>query len=117
MRHILKSLSLGVFLLVPVMTSPLAPKGRDATACGVIQEALIASQQIKTGTARADVERRFIRDGGAQFRSATRYVYRRCSYLHLDVDFEMIGAAGISPSPEDKVVKVSKLYVDYSAKD
>ena len=117
MSHILKSIFLAAFLLLPLLASSRAPTTQDANACSVVQQALVASREIKAGATRADVERHFVRDGGVQFRQTTRYVYRQCPYLRLDVDFDVTRGAAASFSPEDKVVKVSKLYVDYSTKD
>jgi hypothetical protein len=117
MSHILKAMLFAAVLLLPLTPSSRPQEAQNAPACAMVRQALTAYQQIKVGSTRADVERYFIRDGGAQFRQNTRYVYRQCSYLHLDVDFEEKGEAGTSLSPEDKVARVSKLYVDYAAKD
>ena len=72
---------------------------------------------ITAGVARREVEKYFERDGGAQFPTSTSYVYIACHYLHLDVEFETKGLPGRLFSPDDVVVKASKLYVDYSSKD
>ena len=87
------------------------------SACDIVGQALTDSQQIKTGNVRGEVERYFERDGGAQFPNSTKYVYKKCRYLHIDVEFESKAVPGHLFSPGDVVVRTSKLYVDYSAKD
>ena len=52
-----------------------------------------------------------------QFASKTRFIHRECKYLHVDVDFELVKPANIQPSPEDRIIKVSKLYLEYSIND
>jgi hypothetical protein len=85
--------------------------------CGVIDAALSDYQHIKTGITRRDVDRYFELDGGLQFPSSARYVYPKCRYLHLDIEFEAKGNVDRPLSPDDKVVKASRLYVDYPVKD
>jgi hypothetical protein len=87
------------------------------SVCDVIGQALKNSQQIGAGVPRREVERYFERDGGAQFPSSTRYVYAQCRYLRIDVEFETKGVAGQLFSPDDLVVKTSRLYVDSPTKD
>lgn len=44
-------------------------------------------------------------------------VYPKCQYIHVNIDLDDKASAGHLFSPEDVVIKPSKLYVDYSAKD
>lgn len=92
------------------------PQSQDG-GCEVVVQALRDSQEIKSGNVRREVERNFERDGGLQFPSSTRYVHKRCHYLHLDVEFDPKAVPGRLFSPEDVVVRTSKLYVDTLAKD
>jgi hypothetical protein len=87
-------------------------------SCLLIQQALTDYGRIKVGVTRRDVERYFTPDGGAQFPGATRYVYLKCAYMHVDIEFDAKGtlSKGLF-SADDVVTKTSKLYVDYSAKD
>jgi len=91
--------------------------GQADTSCKVVGGALKDSQQIKAGVARRDVEKYFAQDGGLQFPSTTRYVYSKCPYLHIDVEFAPKAVPGQLFSADDVVVKASKLYVDYAGKD
>jgi len=74
---------------------------------------------------RKDVEEYFKYDGGMQFLPANaRYVWTACAYLKLDVEYEPppnrawdLTSRKDPTSPEDRVRKVSKLYVDYPVTD
>jgi hypothetical protein len=72
---------------------------------------------VRPGVLRKDVEKYFEREGGLQFPGTTHYVYPKCPYLHVDVEFEDKGKTDALFSPEDIVVTASKLYVGYSVKD
>jgi hypothetical protein len=95
--------------LIPLNLSYCPPQKEQPDACGLIQEALADYGHIKVGATRADVARYFTPDGGMQFPSPTRYVHPKCNYLHVNVEFEVKKPTGVSFSPEDKVVSVSKL--------
>lgn len=91
--------------------------GQTNSSCGDVEQALKDSEQIKAGVVRGEVEKYFVQDGGLQFPRSTRYVFSKCPYLHMDVEFEPKAVPGQLFSADDVVVKTSKLYVDYSAKD
>ena len=110
-----------LFAIVCILVTPLAAgtqrdQGQDPS-CVVIQQALHDCQRIKVGITRGEVEKYFAQEGGMQFPTNTRYVYPKCQYLHVDVEFTAKGPAEHLFSNEDIVTKVSKLYVDYSTKD
>lgn len=115
MTRLAKILISVLLLVVLSAANPGAQTDRDA--CKVIQQALADYGDLKTGMTRRDVSRHFIQDDGLQFASPTRYVHPKCNYLHVDVEFELVKPTEIRFSPEDRVVKVSKLYVEYPAKD
>jgi hypothetical protein len=117
MKHHLWLLVVISILALPAVAESLKRQAQADSPCSVIDQALNNYQQIKAGVHRKDVERYFDREGGMQFPSATRYVYAKCRYLHVDVEFEAHGKSDSPLSPDDVVIKFSKLYVDYSAKD
>jgi hypothetical protein len=51
--------------------------------------------------------------------SETRYVFRQCPLLQISVKFDVVndGDRGAIGSPRDAVRVVSRLYVEYGAKD
>jgi hypothetical protein len=92
------------------------------SSCALVKEALNDSSHIKAGMTRAEVEKSFRADGGLQFfsksGSTTRYVYRKCELIKIDVKFEaaVVSQTG-SWSPNDIVVSVSKPYLEYPFSD
>ena len=110
-----------LFAIVCILVTPLAAgtqhdQGQDSS-CVVIQQALTDCQRIKVGITRGEVEKYFAQEGGAQLPPNTRYVYPKCRYLHVDVEFTPKGPPEHLFSREDIVMTVSKLYVEYEAKD
>jgi hypothetical protein len=82
----------------------------QAACCDVVKSALHDVQQLKVGMMRREVEEHFEQDGGFRPLGKENYVYRRCAYIHVDVEYK-IGADAKGPSPADKVVSVSQPYV------
>ncbi len=66
---------------------------------------------------RSDLERYFVMSGGMAFRDHTNYVYRKCGYIRVEVDFSPDPAVEREFSPNDVVTKTSKLFIDYPSKD
>ena len=116
MKTMLK-LSIILSILVALPLTRARNQDEAASACPLIKQALKDYSQLKVGSTRADVEKYFVQDGGAQFPDATRYVYPQFKYLHVDVDFAHSGPADRLFSPADTVTRVSKMYVEYPAKD
>jgi len=82
-----------------------------------LSRALSASRHITVGKQQKDAEKYFERDEGLQFPSTTRYTYAHCRLRHLDVEFDATKNAEVAFSPDDTAKSVSKLYVEYEAKD
>jgi hypothetical protein len=117
MKRISPFLVAAVMLCMASGASPEAKESTDESTCPLIERALKDYQQVKNASSRKEVAKYFVPDGGMQFPAKTRYVYPRCSYLHVDVEFELVKPAEIAALPDDKVIGVSKLYVDYATKD
>jgi hypothetical protein len=81
--------------------------------CSLVQDALKASDAVKPGMSRKDVEAQFESDGGMQTGAWGRYVFRRCRTIKIDVRFtgadEGTGAAML---PTDKVLGASRPYLE-----
>ena len=93
-----------------------APVPQDAEA--VITEALRAAGDLKVGDTRACVERSFELEGGLQIREKSRYVFKNCGYIKIDVEFSKKGDALPAGFPfTDIVVHVSKPYLEYAITD
>jgi len=79
----------------------------------MIKEALKAVDKLKVGETRADVEQSFVPDGGKQIRTITRYTFKRCDYIKIDVKFSIQGVANPwAFSSADVIVHISKPYLE-----
>jgi hypothetical protein len=86
--------------------------------CVEIRQALDDYLQIKVGMTRREVEKQFKEDGGMQVRGQTRYVYKKCAYVQVEISFKLADSRKtVESSPDDIVTKVSKPYLAYMAVD
>jgi hypothetical protein len=83
----------------------------------IAEQALLDRGHITSATTRSDVEAHFELDGGLQFREKAVYVYRKCPYLKIDVEFKADPAVEKALAPNDTVISVSRMYVDFPARD
>jgi hypothetical protein len=78
---------------------------------------------IKPGMTRKDLLGMLTGEGGISTRTQRRYVYKHCPYIKLDVEFspteqpDDAGQAEYYESPDDKIVKISRPYLEYSIMD
>ncbi len=117
MKFRFKMLVMGLLLVLPLGANQQRNLSQNCPPCGDFTEALKDYQRIKVGIPRKEVEKYFERGGGSQFPSAAHYNYPKCYYLHVDVKFEVSGKEGKPFSPDDTVLEVSRLYVDYPTMD
>jgi len=76
---------------------------------------LKAAQSVQVGMSRSDLLKVFTTEGGISTPSQRTYVYRECPYIKVDVKF-----AAASRSEEfsnDRIVKISRPYLAFSAMD
>ncbi|MGH9864242.1 MAG: hypothetical protein ACRD4H_02385 [Candidatus Acidiferrales bacterium] len=86
--------------------------------CTIVKEALDTSSHLIVGVTRREVDKNFKLDGGMQSFSTSRYVYSKCEYIKLDIDFKhAVPGNPAVPSPDDTVVKISKPYLQYPMTD
>ena len=86
--------------------------------CSVVQQALFAAKGLDPGKTRADVEANFEMDGGLQTTDTVRYVFKNCRAIQILVRFE--GDEPGRPAaalPTDRIVTVSRPYLEYQAMD
>lgn len=80
-----------------------------------ISSVLTWTADIKPGMTRKDLLRVFAEEGGISTRTQRTYALKRCSYIHVDVEFSP-AANGKDQAHEmlsDKILKISKPYLDY----
>jgi hypothetical protein len=113
---------LSVFALLLLMAvSPRIYAGEEnSDGCGVVAEALAAAGELKPGMVRSDLEKKnFVPDGGISFPSSGTYVFKKCHYIKIDVEFDAhdFDKTTHSLSRTDPIVKVSKPYLAYPVAD
>jgi hypothetical protein len=74
---------------------------------------------VKEGMTRKDLLRVFTIEGGLSNRHQRTYVLKQCPYIKVDVEFSPVGDAQnlIAESPDDKIIKISRPYLQYSTMD
>jgi hypothetical protein len=83
-----------------------------------IAKSLKEIETVKVGTTRNDLLKVFQEEGGISTRTWRRYVYRECPYIKVDVEFEPVGEPEKrSQSPKDKIIKISKPFLEWSIMD
>ena len=84
-----------------------------------VGKSLKEMEAIKVGMTRAELLKVFTGEGGLSTRSQQTYVYRECPYFKVDVRFEPVGGARGNDfvSPDDKIVTISRPYLDWSVLD
>ena len=90
----------------------------DSEAVRWIAASLTDMQGIKVGMTRAEMLKVFMEEGGISNRHWRRYVYRKCGYIKVDVEF----APANNPdshdeSPEDRITKISQPFLEWSIRD
>ena len=77
---------------------------------------------IQPGMTRKDLLRLFTTEGGLSSRTQKRYVYKHCPHIKVDVEFfpadDLRGEQDpMADNPADKIVKISKPFLEYSIMD
>jgi hypothetical protein len=77
---------------------------------------------IKPGMTRKELFGVLAEEGGLSTRTQRRYVYKHCPYIKVDVEFSPVDEIGTgqdatSENPDDKIVKISRPYLEYSITD
>ena len=74
-------------------------------------------QTLKPGMTRGDLARMFVEEGGISTRAHRKYVYRTCPYIKVDIEFSPSDRDPWKENPEDKIVNISRPYLEYSIMD
>ena len=106
------------FISAAAILPPSASRGTDEHT-EWIAKSLKEIETVKVGMTRVDLLRVFKEEGGLSTRTSRRYVYRDCPYIKVDVEFEPVGAPGnqTNESPSDKIIKISKPFLEWSIMD
>ncbi len=90
-----------------------------------VANSLKEMQKVKVGMTRADLLKVFTTEGGLSTGLSRTYVYRECSYIKVDVEFEPVGQRArdtdgrVTPveADEDVIKRISKPYLEWSILD
>jgi hypothetical protein len=126
MRYRIVSLLLAVFAWVglAVGQSPAKPPTVDQALTRSMGQILKDVSSIQAGMTRAELLRVFTTEGGLSTRDEQQFVYRRCPYIKVIVNFHKPDDADVdwggAPEEEwagDVILSISKPYLEYSAAD
>jgi hypothetical protein len=126
MRHCFVSLLLAGFAWCGVAAGQNAakPPVADQALTHSIDQVLKDISSIQAGMSRTDLLRFFTTEGGISTRDEQRYVYRRCPYIKVIVNFRRPADAdddwGGAPEAEwtgDMIQSISKPFLEYSVAD
>ncbi len=81
-----------------------------------IQDVMTSISAIKPGMTRGDLYRVFTTEGGLSTRSERRYVYKHCQNIKVEIQFSPVDQS-TDESLDDKIVKISRPYLEYSISD
>jgi hypothetical protein len=102
----------------PTRNLPLTRSAAFGCTCDSIDGSMKSVAELTAGKTRRGVERSWREDGGLQSRARSRYIFRNCSKIKIDVEFELAPSTPkFGSSPEDKVKTVSKPYLELPAYD
>jgi len=106
---------------VPAITSTQEEKTAaiDSPLTKSIVEVMESINAIKTGMTRANLLTVFTVEGGLSTRARRTYVYRPCPYIKVDVDFQAVTNPDdrLTEMSDDKILKISRPYLQYSIMD
>lgn len=86
--------------------------------CSIVVAALEAVSRIHAGMSRAEVEKAFVVDGGLIIRDKTRYSFRNCHSIKVEITFDRNRLVpGVLGSPNDTVKSIDQPYLQYPIAD
>jgi hypothetical protein len=115
MTRLIIALALAIVLSPAVSPSPPISSQDSCDHDKWIAKSLEEVRTVKAGMTRGDLLRVFDREGGLSTRTHERFFYRKCQYIHVDVEFEPAGSSGGAEprwSADDKILKISPPYLD-----
>jgi hypothetical protein len=113
-----------LFLATVIVSAQKSIPGRYSSEIDVehtewIDSVMRSILAIKPGATRKDLLKLFATEGGISSRTQRTYVYKRCPYIKVDVKFAPVGNEdnGFAEMAQDKVIAISRPYLQYSVTD
>jgi hypothetical protein len=120
MRNTISSAGLVILLFLMLnSTSQSEQLGVVLTDCTCAEKALTDIRSIKVGMTRRELKKVLTTEGGLSTRGSRTYVYGTCQYIKVDVQFQAIQHTSekLKEFPDDKIVGISKPYLEYPILD
>ena len=119
MKMLITTVAIGLLTFVSIAgVLPTSEFGGTDEHTEWIAKSLKEIESVKVGMTRGDLLKVFGEEGGISTRTWRRYVYHECRYIKVDVEFEPVGEPEKpSQSPRDKIVKISKPFLEWSIMD
>lgn len=93
------------------------PSSTDKEHAKWIASAIRAIGAIKPGTTRGEMKKILQEEGGISTRTHRTYVYKQCPLIKVSIVFDATDADPSTEKPQDKVVSISRPYLEYSIMD
>jgi hypothetical protein len=111
--------------IVPAQETTIGAHSRsqiDQEHTNWIDHVMRSISTVKPGMTRKDLLEVLTGEGGISTRTQRKYVYNHCPYIKVDVEFSLVdnndaGQDATTENPEDKIVKISRPYLEYSITD
>ena len=127
MRKLALSILVVLTIIVSVQTqdtvinSPVRTQADNEHAAW-IDHVMHSIAAIHPGMTRKDLLRIFAEEGGLSTRSQRTYVYKHCPYIKVQVEFSPADDLSgnhdpTAENPAEKIVKISKPFLEYSIMD
>ena len=120
MKMLISVLAFGLVTLVSVAAvSPSWESRGTDEHMEWVAKSLKEIETVKVGMTRVDLLKVFKEEGGISTRTWRRYAYHDCPYIKVDVELEPVGEPEnkVSQSPKDKIIKISKPFLEWSIMD
>lgn len=84
-----------------------------------IAEIIKETAEIKVGSARKELLKYYTTEGGISHPKQRTYASRRCPYIKVDVEFELekVERKGLEEKNSDRIIKISKPYLQWAILD
>jgi hypothetical protein len=100
------------------------PRGRgpiDQEHTNWVDHVMRSISTIKLGMTRKELFTVLTEEGGISTRTRRTYVYKHCPYIKVDVEFSPpdsdTNPDALTENSEDKILKISRPYLEYSHMD
>jgi hypothetical protein len=118
---IVLALCIGLILSLCLAQEEYAQRTPNKVCTAWVEKCLMDFQSIKPGVTMGEIQKKFPMDGGLQSPYLIRFTHPECDYFKIDVEFDF--KCDVKDpnrplwSPEDKVTKTSKPYIESPVMD